>query len=236
MSAPPPPGSIAPPARLAIAASGRLDSVNASDFVATRPNSSAVNGVDRLAAACHGWSASSGSPEIDHALGLLRSARSHNFACVGMCAVIVAVSLAVVWFVASTLVDLFAEWRAHSYSPSSLRVVEDPDDVVYASRAEDVDSDGYPERTEAAAVASRNAVMSKRYWGYNQAMRRRAANRGDDAADDLVDGHVLSRDDDDFRYPRRPRDDRLRFRKGEGQDVVYIGGGVGLRSPVYKNF
>lgn len=189
-----------------------------------------VNGVVDTAALCYG-PAGSGSPDVDRVLSALRSARGDNMYAMYVCAGVAVVALLVVWYSVRTIVAVIQDWRSHFVNSPGVPKDLDPDNVAYMGESGTAYDDDLPPEPEATAVAARVARLTFEYGAYNEAMKRYSANRGD-LPDDLIDRHILSRGDDDFRYPHQKRDDRIRFRKGEGRgdDLVYLGGGVGLRT------
>jgi hypothetical protein len=197
------------------------------DFVSTPP--------DVSPGACHSKTSGPNKDVVEKLLHI-RAAISDNIIVLVVCAFVVACSVGIVVYCYSTLSGMFTEWRAHQLSNGKAeKLVEsarDPDDAVYRS------TNGYddlPQSTEADAIAARMKSVVGLYGPYNQAMRARAANRGE-LPDDLMDANILRRTDDDFRYPRRKKD-ALRFRPGAGAQRVYASfaeGDIGLRDPVYK--
>jgi hypothetical protein len=200
--------------------------VSAVDFVSTPK--------DVSAGACHGKP--TGSASVELTLKHIRSAISDNVVVLAISAAIVSVSLGIVWFCYRTLSEMFAEWRKHQLTSSSEKIMSstDADDAVYRSGGAGA-FDDLPQTSEGIAIAARMKGIASLYTPYNDAMKARAANR-DEIPDDLIDQRIMTRSDDDFRYPRR-RPDRLRFRPGAGAQKVYASfaeGDIGLRNPVYK--
>ena len=190
------------------------------DFLTTRPEAMDV---------CHGLA--SGSANLDEVLRAITSAIGDNVTVLAVATCVVAASLAVVWYVGSSIYSAMAEWRKHQLpgrpeqpgSQNSGANADRNDDVTYALSAGDdgIPSDLGPAPT-APIVAARMAKLAKRYGTYNAAMRQHAAEHGY-VADDIMDARIIGRGNDDWAYPRRK-----------------AGGGAGasrpwaLRSPVYN--
>ena len=169
---------------------------------------------------------SSGS-SIDETVKRIRSAISDNLTCVAICGFIALVTAAVLWYVGSTLAIAVSEWRLHKQPKNggppkgvTTAATVDPDDVVYSMPSSGSAGSLLPPPDETAAVRSRMAKVAAKYSQYNQAISRYAANRGE-AADDLIDGRILSRSDDDYSYGKGYGKGDLRFRKNQGNQQDY---------------
>jgi hypothetical protein len=179
-------------------------------------------------------SAPSGNPEIDRVLGLLKQAKLNNTSGLMMCAIVAFLAFLVVWYSVHSIITAILEWRSHFYDTQGISQDMNPDNVTYVEESND--DDDLPPIPETTAVAAKMAKLAIEYSGYNHAMKRYALKTNDGPPDDLINKHILSRGDDDFRYPRQCRDDRVRFRKDMvSYDTVYKGGGyVGLNKPTYS--
>lgn len=175
-------------------------------------------------------SAPVGNPEIDRVLGLLKQARSNNTTGLFMCALVAFLAFLVVWYSVQSIMASIANWRSHYFYNAANSFNLNPDDTNYI---DDNGDDDLPPVPETSAVAAKMAKLAIQYSGYNSAMKRYALKNNDAPPDDLIDKHILSRGDDDFRYPRQRRDDHVRFRKDMvSYDTVYKGGGyVGISNP-----
>ncbi len=167
----------------------------------------------------------------DVTLRQLRSVINDNLICLGLTGALVMVTVLVVAYVASAVYGLVSSWRAGVASSRLSRErgekVPKPasvnDDVVYKPRrfvsaGSRAGQQGVPE-----ATLVRNAIktLNVRYGDYNSAVKRYAANRKDgEAADDLIDERVLSRESDDYRYDRGEAKGGMVVRKGQGAELV----------------
>jgi hypothetical protein len=184
------------------------------DFMFSNPGSSDL---------CSSTAASSNA---DAVLKKLRSAINENLLILGLISGLVGITLMLVGYVASMMLELLQQWRAGVAAAriSGPDPIEPPpltygDDVVYRRRAPPAAvlalREGVPEAT---LVKARMAALAKRYKAYNEAIGRHADNSKDaGAADDLVDARVLSRGNDDYTYDTaRGRSGVVR--KGEGAE------------------
>lgn len=174
--------------------------------------------------------------ELNHVLHMLKSAMFDNVVGLILCVVIVLITAMVLWSIVTTCWDLVARWRKHTTlvsgvpAPPSLN----EDDVALPPDGGD-GLESLPPKSETSAIRARMAKLQQDYKGYNAAMKRLALHRGDVEADDLMDMSILTRSKDDFLYPHRPRNERLRFRRGEGAEFVTVDHGtIGVRSPIYS--
>jgi hypothetical protein len=186
--------------------------------------------------------ANADDPELALVINSLKSAIAKNLVGLGVCIVAVSLSALVLWFVGTTSFDLIMRWRS-SYSkiagsPGYALPSLDNDDVPIVENDDDYGEDGLPQETSTRAIGARIAMLRDRYKGYNSAITRLSLQRDEGDSDDLVDERIMSRNDDDFRYPHRPRNERVKFRKGEGVgQVEFVTTGrayLGVRSPVYS--
>ena len=178
-------------------------------------------------------SAPSGNPEIDRVLGLLSQAKINNTTGLIMCAIVAILAFVVVWYSVHSIITTILDWRSHFNNTRGISQDTNPDNVHYVD--DNNEDDDLPPIPETTAVAAKMAKLAIQYSGYNNAMKRYVLKTNDGPPDALINKHILSRGDDDFRYPRQCRDDRVRFRKDMvSYDTVYKGGGyVGLSKPSY---
>lgn len=195
------------------------------DFFTTR-----TNNVDLEDASKCYTSAPSGNPVVDEVMGRLRQARTDNATGLFICAIVAALAFAILWYTVNAMISLIKDWRSNFADTQGLSNHFDQDDVLYVSDTNE--DDDLPPVPLTTAVGARMAKLAIEYAGYNNAMRGYADKRDEGPPDALIDQHILSRGDDDFRYPRQRRDDRVKFRKDFVEyDNVYKGGYVGLKKP-----
>ena len=196
------------------------------DFIAKR----GADMSSESASAC--YSSIKVGSSIEEVMKRIRSTISDNVTCLVICVLVLLVTGAVVWYVASTLVGALAEWRRHRKPGPSAPTLEAPgsdDDVARRTMGED---DELPSGVdESAAVAERMAKIKVKYDHYNKAIARHAAKSGLEP-DDVIDSRIMSRADDDFRYGRG--EEKLRFRKTRQEWVESEGEGKRGTTPKYQ--
>ena len=187
-----------------------------------------TNNTDLDVTKCY-TSAPSGNPVLDDVLGRLRTARSDNVVGLFICAIVVSIAFLILWYAVSSVISSLKDWKSHLVD-GSIPHEFDPDDEVYVEESNQ--EDDIPPVPSSAAVAAKMAQLAIEYAGYNDAMKRYSLKRNEGPPDALIDMHILSRGDDDFKYPRKRRDDRVKFRKHFVEyEKVYTGGYVGLKQP-----
>ena len=173
----------------------------------------------------------SGNPVIDDVVDRLRTSRNDNVMSLVICTLVAIIALWIIWYVVNSIITALKNWSSH-FADTSNDLNYNPDDVNYVEDSND-ESDLPPVPTN-TAVAAKMAKLAIEYAGYNDAMTRYSTKRNQGPPDALINQHILSRGDDNFKYPRQCRDGRVRFRKDFVEyDTIYKGGYVGLYKPSY---
>lgn len=170
---------------------------------------------------------------IDMLINGLKSAVNDNYICLGLAFLIVAITVAVVAYIATAVWDLVMSWRrgvASSFirqNKEMFKPYKFADDVRYKPRRGVLPRSKTEGVAESVLVAKRIQSLTGRYSAYNDAIKRHAVvARDPEAAKDIIDGRILARESDDYVYddPRKNRP-RMQLDDGALNDRVGPGGG-----------